>query len=417
MRIRADFPDNDSPPDLEVLQLHDHADLPSGHIYPHVQVFTPDSRFCLLQCATEKFDSERPKYRRPYFLCDIKNDCELTPTSIEPGGRCPCVSPDGRYIYYFSCPTHHEIGPIHLKRVGLHGSDPTTITTIDSPLPGCDARPLYPRSNPTVSSDGQRLAQNIRMNDKSLGIVVFYLATGSAELILHDASWSNAHIQYCQSDDPEESHDLMIQQCHCEEVPNPPGTHILQDVDIHVIRDDGADFRTMPWGRDGREYCMGHQCWRGRTSWAITSTITHLPTPVNPGRTECQLIESKPVPDAAHIGRNHQHSLRNDLTREFPNPQFYHFATDISGRNLISDYWHPDGHQKHPQGRQLLYLGRLSGPGTDPAGFTYLLDSRAAPQKTVHAHPFLSPDGRYAFFNSDESGLQQAYMIRNLPGT
>jgi Tol biopolymer transport system component len=34
--------------------------------------------------------------------------------------------------------------------------------------------------------------------------------------------------------------------------------------------------------------------------------------------------------------------------------------------------------------------------------------------KGSHIHPFLSPDGRMAFFNSDESGRLQAYMIRGL---
>jgi Tol biopolymer transport system component len=29
-------------------------------------------------------------------------------------------------------------------------------------------------------------------------------------------------------------------------------------------------------------------------------------------------------------------------------------------------------------------------------------------------HPFLSPDGTMGFFNSDESGLLQAYMITGL---
>ena len=33
-------------------------------------------------------------------------------------------------------------------------------------------------------------------------------------------------------------------------------------------------------------------------------------------------------------------------------------------------------------------------------------------QKDTHIHPFLSPDGRSGFFNSDESGLLQAYMVR-----
>lgn len=33
-----------------------------------------------------------------------------------------------------------------------------------------------------------------------------------------------------------------------------------------------------------------------------------------------------------------------------------------------------------------------------------------------NTHPFLSPDGRMGFFNSDESGILQAYMIRGLRG-
>jgi Tol biopolymer transport system component len=34
--------------------------------------------------------------------------------------------------------------------------------------------------------------------------------------------------------------------------------------------------------------------------------------------------------------------------------------------------------------------------------------------KGSHIHPFLSPDGRTAYFNSDESGTLQAYMIRGM---
>ena len=36
--------------------------------------------------------------------------------------------------------------------------------------------------------------------------------------------------------------------------------------------------------------------------------------------------------------------------------------------------------------------------------------------KRTHPHPFLSPDGLMAFFNSDVSGVLQAYMIRGLDG-
>ena len=48
-------------------------------------------------------------------------------------------------------------------------------------------------------------------------------------------------------------------------------------------------------------------------------------------------------------------------------------------------------------------------------GLTRLLDSGSTWQKDSHTHPFLSPDGKTGFFNSDESGVLQAYMIRNLP--
>ncbi len=34
--------------------------------------------------------------------------------------------------------------------------------------------------------------------------------------------------------------------------------------------------------------------------------------------------------------------------------------------------------------------------------------------RDAHIHPFLSPDGKVAFFNSDESGIVQAYVVRGL---
>ena len=34
--------------------------------------------------------------------------------------------------------------------------------------------------------------------------------------------------------------------------------------------------------------------------------------------------------------------------------------------------------------------------------------------KNSHIHPFLAPDGKTAFFNSDESGTLQAYAITGL---
>lgn len=167
------------------------------------------------------------------------------------------------------------------------------------------------------------------------------------------------------------------------------------------VRLDGTQFRDLPWGRNGNEFCQGHQCWRGQSCWAITSTSTRQPA-------EAQLIEAKPAPHAGHAGRNTPGSLRNDLSRSFGNPQFYHFATDKSGARLVTDAAPLD-----KGGR--LFLCELGEPGADAAhSWRYLLNPRSSGKKEAHIHPFLSPDGRMAFFNSDESGLLQAYLIRGL---
>ena len=60
-----------------------------------------------------------------------------------------------------------------------------------------------------------------------------------------------------------------------------------------------------------------------------------------------------------------------------------------------------------------LYLADLPADDTSPLKNTvFLLNPRSSWGKDTHVHPFLSPDGRMGFFNSDESGILQAYMVR-----
>jgi len=120
------------------------------------------------------------------------------------------------------------------------------------------------------------------------------------------------------------------------------------------------------------------------------------------------LIEGRAIADSGHQGRQTPGAdeARNDLTRDYPSPDFYHFATDIEGRFLITD----SGPREGGGG---LHLGELSTPGEAPlASMTYLLNPRSSWKKDSHIHPFLSPDGTMGFFNSDESGILQAYMVR-----
>lgn len=406
---RPDLLDKDSPQGLEVFQLTTEPDVPSSHLYMEAQVFTLDSKRFVLHRSATAHGSSRTDPKHQYLLCDLENGGALSPLTTELGTTGASVSPDGKYCYYFVDETKLGGGRLLLKRVRLDGTDRQTLFVLDTPLPGTSFRPthLYPLS--TISSDGKRIAISAFLGDGKtegapFGLMVFDLEKPAVRLVIHGPTWCNMHPQYSRSLDPEESHDVLIQENHGS-VASAKGSIVRlvggEGADIHVIRDDGTNFRNMPWGRDGNEFCQGHQCWRGRTSWAITSTGTRKPP-------EAQLIEGRAAPHAGHVGIKTPGGIRNDLTREFPNPHFYHFATDLAGKYLVSDAGPLDR-------RATIYLGQLGQPGKDPLrNLQRLLCPRSSCTKNAHIHPFLSPDGTMAFFNSDESGILQAYMICGL---
>ena len=100
---------------------------------------------------------------------------------------------------------------------------------------------------------------------------------------------------------------------------------------------------------------------------------------------------------AGHTGLNTPDGQRNDLSRQIPHPDYYHFGTDIAGTRLITDTGPRDD-------GGAIYLGALAADETAPlAGITYVLNPGSSWES--HIHPFLSPDGRTGFFNSDKSGL------------
>jgi len=407
MKLRPDLLDEHSPAGIEVIQLTEEPDVPSCHVYMEAQIFTMDSkRFVLHRSATAHGGSkDDPEHR--YLLCDIEDKFALSPLTHEKGATAPSVSPDDTYLYYFVDETALGGGRLTLKRVQLDGADRETILVIDGALPGTGFRPnrIYPLS--TISSDGKRIAVSAHMGDgrapgAPFGIMVFDIDAATVQSVVHGPSWCNMHPQYCRSTDPEHTHDLLIQENHGN-VADEAGaiTHLTggAGADIHVIRDDGMNFRNMPWGRDGNEFCQGHQCWRGRSEWAITSTGTRRPP-------EAQLIEGKAAAHTDHIGINTPDGVRNDLSRDFDDPQFSHFATDIEGRRFITDA------KPFDQGGR-LFVADLGEPGQDPlSNWTYLLSPKSSCGKTDHIHPFLSPDGTMGFFNSDESGIRQAYAVR-----
>ncbi|MFB3891485.1 MAG: TolB family protein [Phycisphaerae bacterium] len=402
---RPDLLDSNSPAGLEVFQLTDEADVPSSHVYMEAQIFAPDSKRFILHRSAHAHGSDMHDPRHRYLLCDLADGGKLTPVTDEVGATAPSVSPDGSYLYYFVNQTQVGGGRLTLKRRRLDGGDPQTISVVDGRLPGTKFSPsrIYPLS--TISSDGRKVAVSAYLGDGTeagapFGLMVFDVATGEINLILSGPSWCNMHPQYSRSLDGRQSRDILVQENHgnfCDAQGKCVTLVSGRGADIHVIRDDGMSFRDMPWGRDGVEKCQGHQCWRGRTDWAITST------------SDARLIEGRAEPHADHDGLLTPGAVRNDLTSGLAEPRFFHFATDIAGARLITD-------QHAADGPVAVYCARLGEAGHAPlAGLTYLLDSRSQWRSQTHIHPFLSPDGTMGFFNSCESGVLQAYMVRNLP--
>ncbi len=407
MIVRCDLLDRNTPSGIEVLQLTTERDVPASHIYMEAQIFTPDSKRLLLHRSATPHGSDPHDPEHRYLVCDLDDGCKLYPLTEETGATAPSVTPDGRMVYYFVDQTRVGGGQLILKCVELDGRNRRTVMVIDAPLPDTTYRPsrIYPLS--TISPDGRRLAVSAFLGDGTsddapYGLLVFDLESATVQLVIAGPTWCNMHPQYSRS--PSAGHDIMIQENHGNRHDRTGRIISLTGqagADIHVIRDDGTNLRNLPWGRDGNEFCQGHQCWRGQSRWAITSTSMH-------DTGEEQLIESRAVEFAGHVGLATPNGIRNHLSRSFDRPCFYHFATDTRGRWLVTDAGPRDD-----GGR--IFLAALGEPGQDAAlNWTYLLNPRSSWRKEAHVHPFLSPDGSMAFFNSDESGLLQAYMIRGL---
>ncbi|MCD6519383.1 MAG: PD40 domain-containing protein [Anaerolineae bacterium] len=408
MRVREDLLDPATPSGVEVIQLTE-GELPSCHIYMEAQIFTPDSKRFLLHESAHPHGSDRHDPRHRYLVCDVEDGFSLRPITEEVGATAPSLSPDGQFVYYFVDETEPGGGRLTLKRVRLDGRERETLFVLDSPIPGTAYRPsrIYPLS--TIRADGGCLALSCYLGDGQMesqpwGLMVFDLEGPTVRLILQGPSWCNIHPQFCRAREGTAMHDILVQENHgCRYAPDGRLVQLTggTGADIHVIRDDGSNLRNLPWGRDGNEFCQGHQCWRGRTTWAITSTETR-------DVDEEQLIESQPVPPKDHLGLRSPGGVRNHLSRSFPKPSFCHFATDIAGRRLVSDT------RKRDQGGR-VWLAKLGEPGKEPLShWVPLARPHSSWKKEAHIHPFLSPDGNMAFFNSDESGILQAYAVIGL---
>jgi len=293
-------------------------------IYPDVPCFLADGRsFVFNSSAGPKVCYLEKKVRTRKLFPDKKpHDFRITI--------------DGRYVYYTERETKRG-GRLTLFRKDLETFRSEVLFGASGKLPGSNL-PLSRFSHiQTVSSDNRCVATSgcllgdRRKSDTPVGILVIDIDSGQTRIAAQDPDFSNPHVQYCRSPEVDASHDLMIQMNHSMA----PVSGAL-GVDAHVVRDDGENWRNLPWGRDGQETLIGHQIWRGHTRAGVTVTLEHCDTSYGwADGTRQDVVAGWPVSAArdAHTGSltSGAANARVELSKTFPKARFCHLCADASG--------------------------------------------------------------------------------------
>lgn len=332
------------------------------------------------------------------------------------------VSPDGRHVFWQERPGGSR-DAIAIFRRAAEGGPVDEVFRADGRLPGSDVR-VAAFNLHTVGPDNQRGAGQAWLGDGTqadapIGVVSVDFARGTSCIAAAAPDFINTHLQYCRAAGPDAGRDLLVQMNHGARTDAsgattlPLGPPADGGCDVHVVRDDGTDWRDLPWGRDGRESCIGHQVWRGRTRQAATVTLQNQDKSYGwADGARQEVVAGTPVPaDPArpHRGRIGRGAHRICLSRGFSRPRFCHLCCDDSGLRFVCDTFPVfDGRRAGMR----LYAGAAPDLHS-PAAFRLLLNTCVTfnANNGYHAHPILSPDGRYILFNSDVTGQRQIYRV------
>lgn len=421
---RDAFLDGATPKGLEVFQLTTNPGMASHHIYPESQMFTPDSKcFVFHRMSVEGLGLG------DFWLCDIGDDFRLTQVTQEEGAKGVSVSPDGKWLYYIVDRTLLPEAEFELKRLSLKDFTRSTIIKHGGAIPGTSYVPsrLYPLTS--ISSDGRRLCTCAFLGDGKTdnapwGLLVFDLDSSSVKLVFEGPSFLNMHPQYCRSQDPLLKRDILIQHNHgslCDRSGKMTKNVGDGGVDLHVIRDDGTNWRDVPLGRDGVDFCTGHQQWRGRTG-NVFSAMHHLGSGVADGHVE-HIFEAVPIvtdEKHSHSGATIPGAKYTNLTRNIDEARFDHFSGDLTGRQLVLR----NERKCDNPNNALEFFTATVLPGENPAvEIQHLLNPRSNTGNEAFSRlqsnkprPFFSPDARMVLFHSDfDGGLSQIYLAKLSP--
>lgn len=412
----ADLLTADSPKDLRVTCITGDSPHVHSHIYMEASVFTPDSRRFVFQRFHTKAAGYNDRFlRRDLWLCDLDDGCALRQLTDHPAAIAPSVAPDGRYVYYMTT-QRDPTSPPHptLHRICLDSFKDETLATFDKVLDGV-GKPSQLYLLTTVRGDGGALAFGAFLGDGKKqgmwGVVSFDLTSGETKLVAHSAHMLNQHMQYARTADPQRKHDLLVQH-NANTISTPMGEiqSLGRGCTLFVIRDDGTNYRRVPCGNVPHEKVHGHQEWRGDKDTLLVGIDQ-----VGPGDAHTRpVIEATPIPadpnddtPPALLPGADEH--RNDITRSLDQPMCGHTAIDPTGTKFITDMRDMGA----PAETTTLHIGTLPDEPNAALRAQYLLDPRSTytRDQATHPHPFLSPDGKRAFFNTDYTGKPQVWMV------
>ena len=434
---RDEFRTPVSPEGLRVVQITSDERRDSHVGLQNTIRWTPDSRHLLFGrdasedgtvkagmwvCDTEDRFSIRPVVEWDQFLVSHTQ----YPDDVE-GTLAYTINPDGSSVYMM----RRVKGVLELCRVDLDSGQSELLMTAPAPLTSgwmLDA-----------SSDGTRVAFHIFLGDGKTegapwGLRVFDIENAKTWVVeLDNASHKGAHYRkgggFCPAAQNAGAYDLVTHKRQSLKLSDgawrtpadgswrdgaPPEDTSQGYGHLVVFRDDGSDLprspddpaRVIPTPRPPL-HITSHACWRGREARTWVASMYN----VTPEKWRVPFVEAWPVEASAEYlraDRNPEGGKWVDLTRFVSRADACHFDFDASGRHVVSD---TDGYVN--PGPCMLYVGTYVEPEEgDPYLKTKLLGIARTSWKTqsAHPHPFPSPDGRYAVFQSDFSGRPQVHL-------
>ena len=342
----------------ETVQLTS-APMIHSHIYPEAPIFTPDSRFFVYaRFAGLDQPSE-------YWLCEVRS-WRLYRLTHESPVSGPVVAPDGDHLYYVWERRQGVVVLVRLDLWSLLREEVAVAENVTSP---------YPLG--TMSPDGRYYATRVFLLDGTAGILRFGVRQGRTQVIHSHPEIFNAHMQW----EPGRGRDILIQH-NRGGVRDDRGRLISltgsEGATLYLIDAEGGNVRPLPIGQPHTPRIQGHQCWLGRTGKVIGTLGGDFEREGKTGNL-VTIAEGDQAPTILAGG-----------------PFFCHVSTSPDGRFFICD--------ENPSGD--VYVG-----SAETGRFRLLCRSGSvfgSPQYT-HPHPFMSPDCRYAFFNSIRTGTPHIY--------